>query len=113
MLRRLAKDERRHFAFYYNKARRQLSHPHAQRLTTFILKKFWLPVGAGLKPDEEVSFISRFVLGDERGATVASRIDSTIARLPGMAWFNRLTLTRAASFIEPASAGSALEPAGA
>src|SRR5215469_9840312 len=97
MLRRLAKDERRHFAFYYNKARRELSDPYAQKLTTFILKKFWLPVGAGLKPDEEVSFISRFVLGDAAGATVAERIDSTIAKLPGLAWFDRLALTRAQS----------------
>lgn len=97
LLRRLAKDERRHFAFYYNKARVHLAHPHAQKLTTFILKKFWLPVGAGLKPDEEVSFISRFVLGDGPGAAVAARIDATIAKLPGLAWFDRLTLTRAAS----------------
>ncbi len=97
MLRRLAKDERRHFAFYYNKARRELSHPYAQKLTTFILKKFWLPVGAGLKPDEEVSFISRFVLGDAAGATVVDRIDKTIRKLPGLAWFDRLSLTRAQS----------------
>jgi len=99
MLRRLAKDERRHFAFYYNKARTQLEHPHAQKLTTFILKKFWLPVGAGLKPDEEVSFISRFVLGDNPGAGVAARIDATIAKLPGLGWFDRLTLTREASLL--------------
>lgn len=97
VLRRLAKDERRHFAFYYNKACRELAQPHAQKLTTFILRKFWLPVGAGLKPDEEVSFISRFVLGDACGAKVAQRIDATIGKLPGLGWFDRLSLTRAAS----------------
>jgi rubrerythrin len=97
MLRRLAKDERRHFAFYYNKARRQLDDRKAQRLTAFILKKFWLPVGAGVKPDEEVAFISRFVLGGGPGAVVANRIDLTIARLPGMGWFDRLRLTREAA----------------
>lgn len=97
MLRRLAKDERRHFSFYYNKARRQLAHRHAQRLTTFILRKFWLPVGAGIKPDEDVAFISRFVLGDSAGAVVANRIDATIAKLPGLGWFDRLRLTRAAA----------------
>jgi hypothetical protein len=97
LLRRLAKDERRHFSFYYNKAREQLVHPDAQKLTTFILKHFWLPVGAGIKPDEEVTFISRFVLGDVAGATVAERIDATIAKLPGMEWFDRLTRTRAAA----------------
>ncbi len=97
MLRRLAKDERRHFAFYYNKARRQLEDRKAQHLTAFILKKFWLPVGAGVKPDEEVAFISRFVLGGGPGAVVANRIDATIAKLPGMAWFDRLRLTREAT----------------
>lgn len=97
LLRRLAKDERRHFSFYYNKAREQLVHPHAQKLATFILKHFWLPVGAGVKPDEEVNFISRFVLGDAAGANVTERIDATIAKLPGMAWFDRLSLTRSAA----------------
>lgn len=97
LLRRLAKDERRHFSFYYNKARTLLAHPHAQKLTTFILKKFWLPVGAGIKPDEEVTFISRFVLGDAPGKVVAQRIDSTIAKLPGLGWFDRLSLTREAA----------------
>jgi rubrerythrin len=101
MLRRLAKDERRHFAFYYNKARKQLEHRHAQKLTTFILKKFWLPVGAGLKPDEEVTFISRFVLGDQPGRMVAARIDDTIAKLPGLDWFDRLTQTRAQCLQKP------------
>ncbi len=101
LLRRLAKDERRHFSFYYNKAREQLVHPRAQKLTAFILKKFWLPVGAGIKPDEEVTFISRFVLGDAAGAKVARRIDSIIAKLPGMAWFDRLTLTRGAAIQHP------------
>jgi hypothetical protein len=97
LLRRLAKDERRHFSFYYNKAHEQLVHPHAQKLTAFVLKHFWLPVGAGIKPDEEVTFISRFVLGDAAGARVAERIDATIAKLPGMEWFDRLTRTRAAA----------------
>ena len=51
LLRRLAKDERRHFAFYYAKAREQLTHPSAQRLNRFVIKHFWLPVGGGVKPD--------------------------------------------------------------
>ena len=114
LLRQLAKDERRHFSFYYNKARIHLAHPHAQKLTAYILKKFWLPVGAGLKPDEEVSFISRFVLGDGPGASVAARIDATIAKLPGLVWFDRLTLTRAASLpLCPTSPTPSLDLAGA
>lgn len=109
MLRRLAKDERRHFSFYYNKAKQQLQHPYAQKLARFILQKFWLPVGAGLKPDEEVSFISRFVLGDAAGEKVAERIDATIGRLPGMSWFRGLTRTRG----EALAGSGPIEPTGA
>jgi hypothetical protein len=55
-----------------------------------------------VKPDEEVAFISRFVLGDSAGTMVAGRIDSTIAKLPGMGWFDRLRLTREAA-LSPAN----------
>ena len=95
LLRLLAKDERRHFSFYYNKAKEQLTHRNAQRLTAFILRKFWLPVGEGVKPDSEVDWMNRFILGDSLGAQVAERIDATIAKLPGMDWFKLMSRTRA------------------
>jgi len=112
IMRRLAKDERRHFSFYYNKAKSQLQHRNAQRLTTFIIKNFWLPVGGGVKPDGEVEWILSFILGDSMGAQIAARIDQTIAKLPGLEWFNRLTRSREdallkmgqAQFSEPAIA---------
>jgi hypothetical protein len=91
---RLAKDERRHFAFYYAKAKEQLQAPSAQKLTRFIIKHFWLPVGGGVKPDSEVAWIAKYVLGDAQGEEIAERIDSTIARLPGLESFRGLTRTR-------------------
>jgi Fatty acid desaturase len=94
ILRRLAKDERRHFAFYYNKARLHLQPKNAQRLTEFILHKFWMPVGEGVKPNSEVEWIGHYILGDASGEAVAARIDHTIAKLPGMSWFRGLTATR-------------------
>jgi rubrerythrin len=97
ILRRLAKDERRHFSFYYNKAKAQLLPRNAQRLTKVILQKFWMPVGEGVKPDSEVEWIGNYILGDASGAAVAARIDQTIARLPGMGWFRGLSATRDAS----------------
>ena len=97
ILRRLAKDERRHFSFYYNKARTELQARNAQRLTKFILQRFWMPVGEGVKPDAEVEWIGHYVLGDAPGGVVAERIDQTIARLPGMMWFRGLSETREAS----------------
>ena len=83
ILHRLAKDERRHFSFYYNKAKIELQQRNAQRLTTFIIKHFWLPVGGGVKPDAEVNWILSYVLQGSEGEKVAQRIDETIAKLPG------------------------------
>ena len=108
ILRRLARDERRHFAFYYNKARTQLQPKNAQRLTKFILQKFWMPVGEGVKPESEVEWIGNYILGDASGAVVAERIDQTIARLPGMGWFRGLSETRDASLRRPQQGGPAM-----
>jgi rubrerythrin len=94
VVRRLAKDERRHFSFYYNKARLELQARNAQRLTNFVIRHFWLPVGGGVKSDSEVSWILSFILGDPDGAEIASRIDTTISKLPGMEWFDRLSRSR-------------------
>ncbi len=88
VLSRLMKDERRHFAFYYNSARARLAPQPAQRLVTFLLNRFWTPVGSGVKPDPEVAWILRFVFGDEPGHESIAYIDRTIAKLPGLGWFN-------------------------
>jgi len=103
ILRRLAKDERRHFSFYYNKAFLQLQPRAAQRLTSFIIRHFWLPVGGGVKPPEEVEWILRYILSDAAGEQVARRIDETIAKLPGMTWFDRLQLSRADALAKSAA----------
>ena len=94
ILRRMAKDERRHFSFYYNKAKIHLQARNAQRLTSFIIKNFWLPVGGGVKPEQEVDWILTYILKGEGGQEVARRIDTQIAKLPGTEWFDRLSLSR-------------------
>jgi hypothetical protein len=94
ILTRLAKDERRHFSFYYNKAKLQLREHNAQRLTTYIIKHFWLPVGGGVKPEAEVNWILNYVLRGAEGEAIARRIDQTIAKLPGLTWFRQLWLSR-------------------
>jgi fatty acid desaturase len=94
LLHRLAKDERKHFSFYYNMAREHLQARAAQRLTTAVIKYFWMPVGGGVKPDLEVDWMNRFILGDTRGEQVAARIDATIGKLPGLSWFDRLSRSR-------------------
>ena len=100
IVRRLAQDERRHFSFYYNKARLQLRSRNAQRLTSFIIRNFWLPVGGGVKPDSEVDWILSFILGDPQGLDIARRIDATIAKLPGLHWFDRLSRSREEALLQ-------------
>jgi len=92
VLQRIIKDERRHFSFYYNKARTGLAASRAQWLTTLLLKRFWTPVGSGVKNDMEVNWMVRFIFRDS-GREAARRIDSTIARLPGLSWFNLVSQT--------------------
>jgi len=91
LLQRIAKDERRHFSFYFNKALPLLQSRSAQSVTRIILRNFWTPVGDGLKRDEEVQWTMRFVFGDPDGMSAARRIDSVIGRLPGQSWFNLLS----------------------
>jgi hypothetical protein len=106
VLRRLAKNELRHFSFYYNKAKIKLAPRGAQRLTTFIIKHFWLPVGGGVKPDAEVNWILRHILNGPEGEVVARRIDEMIARLPGLGWFDRLWRSRQESLRATAARSS-------
>jgi len=47
-----------------------------------------------VKPESEVDWILSFILGDPQGAEIARRIDETIAKLPGLAWFDRLSRSR-------------------
>jgi hypothetical protein len=110
LLRRLAKDERRHFSFYYNMAREHLMPRPAQKLTTAVIKYFWMPVGGGVKPDSEVDWMNRFILGDARGRQVAARIDATIGKLPGLDWFDRMVRSRAESLVRLGTQEQVLSP---
>ena len=97
LLQRIVKDERRHFSFYFNKARPHLQSRPAQILTGAILRRFWTPVGDGVKDDAEVRWTMQFIFGDEEGLEIARRIDVCISRLPGLHWFNLLTEMRDAA----------------
>jgi hypothetical protein len=75
-----------------------------------VIKYFLMPVGDGVKPDSEVDWMNRFIFGDSRGGEVAARSDSTIGKLPGRAWVDRLTRSRKESVARLESTKSALSP---
>jgi rubrerythrin len=86
---RIAKQERRHFAWYFNNARERLSKsPSAQRLTRRLMSHFWTPVGAGVKSKEEVRKLITLLFGAEGGWRLAEEIDAKIGSLPGLEGIN-------------------------
>jgi hypothetical protein len=85
LLRRLMRQEGRHIDFYVGEARRRLSaSPTTRRVTRLALRRFWAPVGSGVRPEAEVAFVVRYLFGDLAGADAAARIDRNVARLPGL-----------------------------
>ncbi len=85
LLRRIMKQEGRHIDFYASEASRRLDgHSAAQRLTRRALSRFWSPVGAGVMPAAEVTFLAGHLFGGGEGRAAAQRIDRQIDRLPGL-----------------------------
>ena len=94
LLARIVKDERRHFAFYFNKALLHLHSSAAQSLTGVILRRWWTPVGDGVKTSAEVRWVTQFLFAGPAGLDAAHRIDGAISDLPGLAWFDLFTRWR-------------------
>jgi hypothetical protein len=85
LLRRIMRQEGRHVDFYTNEARTRLARSHAtKRVTRLALRRFWRPVGHGVRPESEVGFLITHLFGDAAGREAAARIDRHVDRLPGM-----------------------------
>ena len=88
VLTRIIKDERRHFSFYFNQARRMLQDPAARRITSFLVRHFWTPVGSPVRGDADAHRICAFLFPGEAGRERLDEMDAIIARLPGLEWFD-------------------------
>lgn len=85
LLGRIIKDERRHFAFYYNSAKEWLTdNAGAQRMDRWMLDRVWVPVGKGVKKQEEVDALALYLFDDEQGEEDLLELDAKIGRLPGL-----------------------------
>jgi len=100
MFRRIAKQERRHFAYYFNQARDRLTDNKAnQRFCRFIAKHFYAPVGSGVKTDAESAEMIARMFPNDRVMEVMSYIERRMAQLPGMEGLD--ACTRWAEKIQP------------
>jgi len=88
ILERIIKDERRHFAFYFNQARCRLRAPAARRLTACLVRNFWTPVGVTVRGDPAMRRVCAYLFPGESGVERLAAIDRSIARLPGLEWFD-------------------------
>lgn len=85
LLRRIMRQEGRHIDFYTTQARKRLARSAAaQRTTRLALRRYWHPVGAGVRPKTEVDFVIAYLFSGPDGQAAAARIDRNIARLPGL-----------------------------
>jgi hypothetical protein len=83
---RIAKQERRHFAWYFNNAREALAESKRARwLTRRILELNWVPVGAGVKCKEEVHRLFAILFPGKKGQRLANEVDEKTGSLPGLA----------------------------
>lgn len=86
LLRRIIKDERRHYAFYRAQAALRLARsPMARSATRWALEHLWAPVGTGVRPQAETDAVIAELFGGPAGEAAVREMDETIATLPGMA----------------------------
>jgi rubrerythrin len=92
MFRRIAKQERRHFAYYFNQARDKLDgNKRNQKFCRYIARKFYAPVGGGVKTDAEGARLVAQLFPGDRIFEVMSYIERRMAQLPGMAGLDACT----------------------
>ena len=92
LLKRIMKQEGRHIDMYASEARRRLEDSSAnRRVTRFALKRFWSPVGAGVRPQAETDFVIAHLFSGAEGQAAAARIDRHVDRLPGLAGLGLVT----------------------
>jgi rubrerythrin len=85
LCRRIAKQERRHFAYYFGQARQRLDgNSWAQRFTRWIARKFYAPVGNGVKTEVELARLVAELFPGDKIFEVMSYIEKRMGQLPGM-----------------------------
>jgi len=82
---RIAKQERRHFAWYFNHARELLLESRGARILARKLLEFnWVPVGAGIKSPDEVKRLFSTLFPVETARKLVREIDAKMGTLPGL-----------------------------
>jgi len=86
LCRRIARQERRHFAWYFNGAKARLAHSaSARRLARLAFATLWAPVGVAVKGEGHFLKVVAALFGEEGAEKVAREVENRLATLPGLA----------------------------
>ena len=108
LMARIVKDERRHFAFYFNQAEGRLTQtPGMQRITRWAMERLWRPVGVGAMPESESDFAAWLLFRDAQGQADLRSVEATMGALPGMAGWQGLSLQSNAAIARVEALGAA------
>jgi rubrerythrin len=100
LCRRIAKQERRHFAWYYEASREYLDgKPFTQRLVRKVFDTMWTPVGSGVKSPAQVATLIARLFPGSRIYEVFGHVDHRMGQLPGLRGFD--VCSRYADKIQP------------
>lgn len=92
LCRRMAQQERKHFAFYYDQAQRRLEHSKLARwIARTALNKLWTPVGSGVANADDLPLTSHYLFSDEQGWADLERAEEKMNQLPGLEGFSQVT----------------------
>jgi hypothetical protein len=85
LCRRIAKQERRHFAWYYEASAEHLAKSRlARKVVRTLFDHAWAPVGASVKTPPEMVDVIEGVYDPGRFEDVCAHVDRRIGALPGM-----------------------------
>jgi len=85
LLKRIAKQEARHVAFYATQARDRLARSKkAQVIARFALKNAWGPVGSTIMDADEVTHVFGHLFAGEEGRREIRKLDEHVQRMPGL-----------------------------
>ncbi len=93
ILKAIAREEAAHTHFYWSLAKLKLERSKVpQKLTNYIIKKFWSPVGQGAKREIDTNYVIRALFqGDEGVSAMDKFVTQRIELLPGMQGLKTMT----------------------
>lgn len=93
ILKGIAAEESIHIFFYRNIAKIKLEEsPFSQRISRYLVEKFWSPVGQGTKPAEDTNYVIKTLFEGTGGLeAVDKHVNHSLELLPGFAHTTKVT----------------------